>query len=61
MHICAGPVLQLGTVDSIRARLFAVATSPRRDTRSIVPVGKNGRNNLNDFGSNLGSIVITEN
>lgn len=60
-QICAGPLLQLGMVLSTRASELAVATSPSRVTRSIVPVGKNGRNSLNDFGSSFGSAVMTEN
>jgi hypothetical protein len=38
MQICAGPLLQTGMVDRTRARVLAVATSPRRLTRSIVPL-----------------------
>ena len=61
MQICAGPLLHEGTVDKMRASVLAVATSPRRLTRSIVPVGKKGRNSLNDLGSSFGNAVITEN
>jgi hypothetical protein len=35
--------LQGGTDERIRASVLAVAISPSRSTRSIVPTGKNGR------------------
>lgn len=60
LFVCV-TLLQFGMVLSTLASEFAVATSPNLDTLSIVPVGKNGRNNLKLFGSNFGNAVMTEN
>ena len=39
----------------ILARVTAVAISPSRSTRSLVPVGKNGRMRVNDATNIFGS------
>lgn len=50
-----GPPLDMGTFDNILARVNAVAISPSSSMRSEVPVGKNGRTNVNEETNSFGS------
>lgn len=43
-----GPPLEIGMLESILAKVKAVAMSPSSSIRSNVPVGKKGRTKVND-------------
>ena len=55
-----GPPRDGGMLDSILAKVTAVAISPSRSTRSEVPVGKNGKISVNDATNILGSEYMIE-
>ena len=55
ISVLHGPPLDGGMLLRILARVTAVAISPSRSTRSLVPVGKNGRMRVNDATNIFGS------
>lgn len=50
-----GPPLEIGVLESILAKVNAVAISPSSSIRSKVPVGKKGNTNVNEAAKSIGS------
>lgn len=50
-----GPPLEIGMLESILAKVKAVAMSPSSSMRSNVPVGKNGRTKVKEETNILGN------
>ena len=60
MTTLVGPPRDLGTMERMRARVKAVATSPSSSTRSKEPVGKKGSTSVKEAMKSLGSAKMTE-